>query len=334
MRLEDFGIPGGKRKTLVVLGAGASRGASFVTGEIGVLPPLDVDFFQQLTRIPDCAAGARLMEFVRAEYGHEAGLSMERFFSEADYTHRFHEEVKVDRGAKVRRYGRALDDFFEALAALLRLATSDDCTFHGRLADRLHADDTVLTFNYDCIVDRALRDHAGNRWDPDKEGYGFSIAGGGATWRRHGKGQHPKTSIELLKMHGSANWRTKATTVSLRDPGRASTLKGSIIPPSWFKDLASAPFASVWKKARIAVRRARIILVVGYSVPQTDLFSRSLFKVEAGSKEKREKLDLLVLVNPDRAARRYFVDLVREGLEPTTRVLEFSRLKDLGSLLG
>jgi hypothetical protein len=50
MNLKDFGLSGGKRKTLVVLGAGASRGASFVNDETQVLPPLDLDFFQQVSR--------------------------------------------------------------------------------------------------------------------------------------------------------------------------------------------------------------------------------------------------------------------------------------------
>lgn len=51
MNLSDFGLTGGARKTLLLLGAGASRGASFVTDRTLVLPPLDLDFFQQLARM-------------------------------------------------------------------------------------------------------------------------------------------------------------------------------------------------------------------------------------------------------------------------------------------
>ena len=117
------------------------------------------------------------------------------------------------------------------------------------------------------------------------------------------------------------------------EPAKNESLEGSVIPPTWFKDLTTPPFDSIWRRARIAVRSARIIVVVGYSVPPTDLFSRSLFKVEAGSKLREEKLDLLVVVNPNREARRGFVELVRGGLEPRTRILELPRLKDLDDLL-
>lgn len=339
MRLEHFGLKGVRRKALVVLGAGASRGAEFVQRMTGALPPLDADFFQQLSRLRESKPSAQLLEFVRSEYGHGAGLSMEQFFSEADYTKRFHAELKVDPGPQVKRYEKTLDDFYEALADLLSETTARRCQYHELLAGALHADDTVLTYNYDCIMDRALEIAGGHRWDPAKGSYGFDVTAGAAAWCRLEKGRKPAKPIQLLKMHGSVNWivteeGADGTSVSLRPDGDdISTLKGSIIPPTWFKDLTRFPFADVWKRARIAVRRARIIVVVGYSVPQTDLFSRSLFKVEAGSKEKREKLDLLVLVNPDANSRHEFIDLVSGGIEPRTRVLEYEKLEDLHALM-
>jgi hypothetical protein len=75
------------------------------------------------------------------------------------------------------------------------------------------------------------------------------------------------------------------------------------------------------------------MIVIGYSVPPTDLFSRSLFKVEAGSKAKRERLDLAVLVNPDKDARRRFLNLIRGGIESTTTVLEYEKLEELSRVL-
>ena len=103
MQLSNFGIPGGALKTLILLGAGASRGASFATDESKPLPPLDLDFFQQLARLDSTDESRRLLEFVRSEYQHEVGLSMEQFFSEADYTNRFHQDLNVDRGRLVKR---------------------------------------------------------------------------------------------------------------------------------------------------------------------------------------------------------------------------------------
>lgn len=332
MNLSDFGIDAGLRKTLVVLGAGASRGASFVTDRTAPLPPLDADFFQQLGRLRESTPGLELLRFVRSEYGHEGRVSMEQFFSEADYTNRFHRELNVDQGPIVRRYERALKTFHLALSDLLEATTGTDCEYHNLLAARLHSQDAVVSFNYDCIMDRALRSKAGSRWDPTV-GYGFEIQVGAFPWAKRSKGRNPKSTIQLLKMHGSVNWRRSGDTIELTPPQDPVSTEGVVIPPTWFKNLTLTPYGDVWKAARKAVRGARALLVIGYSVPETDLFSRSLIKVEAGSKEKREKLDLLVLVNPERRARHKFLDLVSGGLEQNTRVLEFETLENLATLV-
>lgn len=334
MNLSDFDITGGARKTLIVLGAGASRGASFVQDETLPLPPLDRDFFQQLARMPDSSDTRHLLEFVRSEYRHEVGLSMEKFFSEADYTDRFHHELNVDRGRSVRRYKKALGHFLAVLPAMLNQTTSQSCAHHDLLATLLHAGDCVLSFNYDCIMDRALRDNANRRWDPELSGYGFQVASGGLSWKKHSARRPVQTSIRLLKLHGSLNWRVQSTgkVALVADTKSVQSLRGAIIPPTWFKNLTTFPFSDIWKAARREVRTARVMVVIGYSVPDTDLFSRSLFKVEAGSKEKREKLDLLVLVNPDDAARKRFLEIIRDGLEPSTRIREYDSLKQLAAL--
>jgi hypothetical protein len=335
MNLSDFGIGGGTRKTLVILGAGASRGASFVEDEVGVVPPLDLDFFQQVARLEETDESKRLLEFIREEYGHEIGLSMEKFFSESDYTDRFHKNLNVDPGPIVKKYQKALDAFFVVLPKLIEETTSEECDYHRVLADNLHARDSVITFNYDCLMDKSLRDHAGNRWKPDDGSYGFEVADGAENWMDHTRGQPVKNPIKLLKMHGSQNWmRGEEDEIELREAtDLSSNLKDVIIPPTWSKDLAEFPFGEIWKDARVEVRRARIIVVVGYSVPDTDLFSKSLFKVEAGSKKKREKLDLLVLVNPDKAARKSFIDLVSGGIEPTTTILEYNTMNEIAHLI-
>jgi hypothetical protein len=46
--MEIPSIGARERSTLVILGAGATRGASFVAGDALVPPPLDYDFFQVL----------------------------------------------------------------------------------------------------------------------------------------------------------------------------------------------------------------------------------------------------------------------------------------------
>ena len=322
---------GGRLKTLVILGAGASRGASFAAEKPGPLPPLDLDFFRQLQRLGSSGPVDQLLAFVRYEFGARLNISMEEFFSQAEYTDRFHSELKVDRGQRIRRYKKALDAFYESIPLLFAEAIGGSrCEYHERLARLLFTEDAVMSFNYDCIIDAALRDAVRVRWDPGKEGYGFALASGADHWRGpRGKG-HPKGSITLLKPHGSLNWTIKGDRVALTaKPYQAASADGRIVPPTWFKRLQQDPYASVWKRARLEMRRCKALFVIGYSVPVTDLFSRALFKAEAGSKLKREKLDFLVLANPDRVARERFVDLVQGAIEPSTRILEFETFRDL-----
>lgn len=331
MKLTELTGKKGSRTTVVIVGAGASRGASFAT-EVSLAPPMDADFFSTLSRLPSSEAGRKLITFVREQYGHELGISMERFFSEADYTTRFHTELKVDRGARTKKYEKALEQFYAAVADILHSTTSEECRYHRRLAQRAEVGDTFLSFNYDCILDRALRDVGGNRWNPEM-GYGFKPVSGMNKWRRVTPGKPPKGSIELLKLHGSMNWlRQKRTAIALEQRLRTMrSLEGVIVPPTWFKSVTDYPFQEIWKRARLRLRRGRALVVVGYSVPITDTFSQALLKVETGSERP---LELLAIVNPDRVARMRFVDLVRAGIDGKTTLVEFERLADLHAALG
>lgn len=319
------------RKTLVVLGAGASRGASFVDPAQGARPPLDFDFFSELQRLHQSADVGELLRFVRDEFGTDLTLSMEEFFSQVEYTHRFHDELNVDPGPKIKRYQKALEAFYRSLPTLFMQAIgTQPCEYHQSLVGGLYTNDVVISFNYDCLIDAALRDRAKRRWDPDKEGYGFPVHHGGPDWcTPEGKGA-PKQSITLLKPHGSLNWNINGNNVSLEgDPYNIDSAKDRIVPPTWFKRLDQEPYASVWKRARHEIRKCRALIVIGYSVPPTDLFSRALFKAEVSSKVQREKLDFLAIANPDRSARQRFVDLVSGGIEHSTRVLEFENFRQL-----
>lgn len=322
----------GARKTLIVLGAGASRGAALHTTPGQPRPPLDVGFFSELQRLTARPEVWNLLDFIRSEYGSSLSLSMEEFFSEAEYTDRFHKELSIDPGPRLRRYQRALEWFYAVLPALFKEAIGEQtCDLHGKLARQLYTNDVVLSFNYDCLIDAALRDHAGGRWDPGRGGYGFSPKAGSDNWHTTTKGRTPAGTIMCLKPHGSLNWEldAKGSVTLNNNPYDIGSAEGRIIPPTWFKRLNEEPFASVWKEARRQIRTCRVLIVVGYSVPQTDLFSRALFKAEVGSKEKREKLDMIILANPDRVARQRFVDLVSGGMEYRTRIVEFDGYEEL-----
>jgi len=192
---------------VVVLGAGASRGASFVT-DSGVLPPLDADFFEQVQRMPPrllSTADRQLLQFIKEEFGMSGFPTLETFFTQVEAVDRFHHEFNIK--------GRVSTKFRKHLVTLRKLIPrvfgqalrGQTCTWHRRLAAALRTGDCVLSFNYDCLMDDALRSEAGKRWRAES-GYAFPVDGA-ETWSgAPGLGARYRNPIKLLKPHGSLNW--------------------------------------------------------------------------------------------------------------------------------
>ena len=74
-----------------VIGAGATRGASFVE-ERRLPPPLDLDFFRilQMAETGRTSEGRDLLEFVRRNYGPALHVGMEIVFNNLDSARTFH----------------------------------------------------------------------------------------------------------------------------------------------------------------------------------------------------------------------------------------------------
>ena len=115
MRLENFNFPR-RRDAVILLGAGATRGAEFVTPGAVCSPPLDTDFFVQLRRsgLAGDHDGRRLLEFVDEEFG---GLEvrMESFYSQSALFDQFVQDVNTQGQARRRRYQWALVYFRRVL---------------------------------------------------------------------------------------------------------------------------------------------------------------------------------------------------------------------------
>ena len=159
----------------------------------------------------------------------------------------------------------------------------------GKFIDQLNIGDTIVSFNYDLVLDRAL--FKKRIWKP-KDGYG-------ATFQRFpniSNDDNNESQILLLKLHGSLNWEngTEGSTVlswfdDKRKPyfdGYAEVkpppfdyqgkYTGRWILPSYIKPLNSELFISLWKKAHDALTNAEQVVVIGYSLPDADSTSRLL----------------------------------------------------------
>jgi hypothetical protein len=329
VNLEPFGLHK-RRDALVVLGAGATRGASFVAAPNVLSPPLDADFFSQLraSDLADDDDGEKLLEFVVQEFG-DLDVSMEAFYSQVHLHDQFVAELPKGKGRR-RSYEWAMRRFLRLIPPLFGAAIpNQNCSWHDALIRGLDAEDAIISFNYDCVVDRSLRDMGRRRWDP-AGGYGVPASGDVAAWRDHtGRGPLPKQGLRLLKLHGSLNWRVSGAGVRLLSDPYARRPDGElcIVPPLWQKSYDESPFHGLWVAARRLLATRKALIFIGYSLPPTDVYTQALLRIDVPN------LDFLLIVNPDGPARGRIKRVLRSALRPSTRVVELDYIHQLAPLL-
>jgi hypothetical protein len=109
---------------------------------------------------------------------------------------------------------------------------TDGPTGYDRLASRLASSDTIITLNYDTMLDSALHR---NGWDPAN---GYALAGTKKKFKwKPIQLSAGATAIApmLLKLHGSANWFVRGNVSTLK---RVFTSKPVRITPPRENELA------------------------------------------------------------------------------------------------
>lgn len=315
----------------MVIGAGATRGASFVD-PAKLPPPLDRDFFRvlQMSQTGRTNEGRALLEHVREQYGPAMDVGMETVFSNLDAAKEFHEHVRVGGGAQARWPERRIDDFRTVLPSLLGETVGDEaCSHHGALAYQLRATDAVVSLNYDCVIDRALcSPQAGNRFAAARKGYGVDAVGEVADWRGHARGRSPTGSVRLLKLHGSLNWAGADLPLQLRadEAIYEPVPEGVIQPPLTKKTVSEEPFLSIWREARRAIKGSRRLIVAGYSMPPADGLVRTLLGTDLAALEE------VVVVEPNSSVQAAHVDFFARRAD-AARVFPFEGMRELARLL-
>lgn len=318
-----------ERKTLVILGAGAIRGASFAKPDNPVLPPLDRDFFQilQLSGSGQTPEGRKLVEHVRAVYGPALDTGLETVSNNLHAAQTFHNTFNVTRGRILQEPQRLLDALDTALPALLGEAILGPCTTHSALAGRLHVGDVVISLNYDCVIDQALSEHAGFRFDPARGGYGLAVGSGAEDWRRSGKGRRARGSIQLLKLHGSLNWKGPQVPLELRADPYQRVARRVVAPPLANKPVTDPPLKKLWRQARTIVRLMRRLVIVGYSMPPADGLVRALLGTDLSPHLKD-----VVVVDPSDSTVARHIDFFGR-VAPGARVIILRSMVQFGSVL-
>jgi hypothetical protein len=167
---------------------------------------------------------------------------------------------------------------------LLRAAHgTETCEYHRELLTKLYLQDVVLSFNYDLVVERAMK--ALPRFNSVPFGdwlYGFS--------------NRPKKWLgpTVYKMHGSFNWKMpeeKGAGFAVRTRGwpelegasgftRFKKLGTSypIFLPFWDKQIEADPWKEIWLHALNKLASCDSVIVWGYSLPPTDVKAQLIFQ--------------------------------------------------------
>ena len=188
--------------------------------------------------------------------------------------------------------------------------------------------DAIVTFNYDPVIERALRRHLEARQKP----FGKWL---------YALGRDPSDPAGpiLLKLHGSSNWtltnrpmphfsvRTHQWDDFSAAPGygRGDLGEGTVFPiflPFWDKKVEDRPWLDLWTTAFQKLTQATEIVVWGYSLPSTDVKAEHLFTL-ARSKTPRFRL---CVIDPAQGTRQRWRDLFRDALFwQYSDIVEFKR---------
>lgn len=156
-------------------------------------------------------------------------------------------------------------------------------------------ENTLISFNYDTIVEDALAcmevgfTYGFNDTDAEYQSSRFKVGNLG---------------VKLLKLHGSINWARandpKDSEGKLIVYDSCSDVLNhdatpDLIPPTWSKNFDGG-LETIWTHALKAIESATRIIVIGFSVPETDTHFKYL--LAAGLQNNISARDI-VFVNPE-----------------------------------
>jgi len=161
----------------------------------------------------------------------------------------------------------------------------------------------IVTFNYDLVLERSLYNYCTTVSHDSLPFRGLSIAyyydklprvdlskvpirtdqsgrsNHHGTWLAPAK-EEDTVSIEILKLHGSINFpRIKPTQQNLPVLAVDDPL---VMPPVFSKMEYGIGLRDAWKRALLRLRQAKNIIIVGYSLPTTDIYMQYFLKAGLG----------------------------------------------------
>ncbi len=320
-------------RAALILGAGATRGAVrhvIVNGK-RLAAPLNRDFFDvaetfvraHKDKKPIVDRLERVKRVFREEFPTRGKwpLPMETAFNLL-YVSKDFPEIYARRGGRRREAGtrREIEDFLKltfGMLSTIELQAPQD-NLYGQLVSSLRPDDTVITLNYDTLLDSAL---VRRGWDPK----GYDLVGGShkLKWRMAKPVKQPSLAdVFLLKLHGSLNWYirgsyghlskvfdAKPSSVLISDKPRTNDLGGhirQIVPPIYGKFFNNPHWQRLWKTAYESLVKSELLVVIGCSLVDTDFHLTGMLGHAVKEKKNRGKrFDVAILVDGIKVRRKW-----------------------------
>jgi hypothetical protein len=118
--------------------------------------------------------------------------------------------------------------------------------------------------------------------------------------------------IELLKLHGSINFPNRNSNENIKPMIPTDPVENAyILPPLPNKGLFGEE-VGIWKVALERLRQAKNIVIVGYSLPQTDIYMQYFFKAGLGP---NVNLNKITVFNPILFRNNFGVDPECKAME-------------------
>jgi hypothetical protein len=172
--------------------------------------------------------------------------------------------------------------------------------------------DTVVTFNYDTVLERL---------DPDR----FEILQPGDA--RLARDADPKRfdKVPVFKLHGSTNWVTESEAIVTQGQGPlANNAPRAIAPPGRTKTAwANDAFAPLWRAAINRIESAWSFAILGYGFPKTDAEARIrvLAAIDSSSHGNEKRLEIVLGPDTTRPESRRVLELIRRRMGHSRRTL-------------
>lgn len=227
-----------------------------------------------------------------------------------------------------------INALFELTAYTLMLAQKGPtCEKHLKIAKNVKKDDIIISFNYDTILDNALR-QAKKLTDI---GYvlDFNKVFSKNKWELP---EQKESQATLMKLHGSLNWirckrcklnflMKKKVQINTRmdiwkylhpDCIRCgeTTTEIVIIPPLIGKNYHEFGLDYLWSDASKIIndkkKNINEIIIFGYSLPKADITSTLLFRKASYSLRNNKNIKLKI-INPDKKIVQHFSKIFKHS---------------------